>query len=193
MPRNLKGRSFISGTTIGVMALGAVSCATTQVGDLEGRTISEVEVVFRGYNNMAEERVRSLMRSRSGGKYSTSLVDDDIRSLYESGLVSDVKMTVNPDGEQVKVTAEVEPRPLPGPPLFVGNKAFSDVRLLKESRLRRGSDVTSEELEAECRNLEAFYLKHGYPNACVSCRSFAGGATKPEDFIFVIEEGSKVE
>jgi outer membrane protein insertion porin family len=82
---------------------------------------------------------------------------------------------------------------LPGPPLFVGNKAFSDVRLAKQSRLRKGSDLTIEELEAESSNLEAFYLNHGYPNARVSCRSFGGGATKPDDFIFVIEEGSKVE
>lgn len=184
---------FISGMTIAVIALGAVSCATTQVADLEGRTISEVEVQFSGSNGVTEKRVRNLMRSRSGSKYSSTLVDDDIRALYESGLVSDVKLTVKPDGELVKVTAEVDPRPLPGPPLFVGNKAFSDVRLAKQSRLRKGSDLTIEELEAESRNLEAFYLNHGYPNARVSCRSFGGGATKPDDFIFVIEEGSKVE
>lgn len=146
-----------------------------------------------GSNEMAEERVRSFMCSRSGGKYSSSLLDDDIRSLYESGLVSDVKMTVNPEGELVKLTAEVEPRPLPGPPLFVGNKAFSDVRLAKQTSLRKNSDFTRKELEAECHNLEAFYRKHGYPNAQVSCRSFGGGVPKPDDFTFMIEEGSKVE
>lgn len=195
MPRNLKGRILILGMTAVVMAFGAFACTKRQLAESESQLISEVEVRFVGPNKTDKARIRSFMKSKSGVRYSVDLIDNDMRSLYESGLVDDVSFSTIPSGESVKLVAWVTPRVnLFGPPFCVGNTAFSDVKLKKQSGLQKNSGVTSDELDVACRKLELFYQERGYPNARVSCRAnFGGGPPKPDDFIFVIEEGRKTE
>ena len=66
--------------------------------DLEGRTISGITFRYRGPKTVDEQRLRDRMSVREGQKYSTEVIDDDIASLYESGLVDDVSFLGDPRG-----------------------------------------------------------------------------------------------
>ena len=101
--------------------------------DFEGKTISELSIQYRGAKTVDEARLRNLMSTKAGTAYRAEGLDNDIRSLYGSGLVDDVRFLAEPSGAGVKVIAEVKTRDMLGGVGFVGNSVFKDEKLAKES------------------------------------------------------------
>ena len=174
--------------------LTVVSCAPPFYP--EGRKISEVEIIIEGRETVDEKRLRSMMKTQPGTHYAASHLDEDIRTLYGSGLVEDVMFLAEPDGEAVRVEAKIILRPPLGPgPKIAGNTIFKDERLAKESKLKE--PFTARNVEKARINMEKFYRRQGYKDVKVSIGYFK--ATDPADgdpllngdFIFQIEEGTK--
>ena len=175
--------------TITLLALGG----ELQAQDFEGKNISEVVIRFRGAGTVNEEVLRNQMTSKAGTPYRAENLDKDITSLYESGLVDDVRFLAEPVGDSVKLIAEVTTRPMRGGVGFVGNTVFSDQKLAKETKLKpRGVMSDAEILEAR-RNLEKYYRGYGYPDVSVSHRIQPTDREGVADLIFVIDEGAKNE
>ena len=84
------------------------------------------------------------MTSKAGTKYRAENLDTDIKSLYESGLVDDVRFLAEPIGDSVKLIAEVTTRPGLGGVGFVGNAIFSDQKLAKESKMKAGGALSDD-------------------------------------------------
>lgn len=161
--------------------------------DFEGKTISDVTVRFRGAKTVDEERIRNLMSTKAGTVYRAENLDNDIKSLYESGLVDDVRFLADPVGDQVRVIADVLTRPAMGGVGFVGNTIFSDQKLAKETKLKAGGALSDAEILEARRNIEVYYQGYGYPDVLVSHRIQEGGQPGVSDLIFVIDEGTKNE
>lgn len=161
--------------------------------DFEGKTISEVQIRYRGAKTVSEARLRNFMGTKAGGKYSSEQLDEDIRSLYESGLVDDVIWLAEPQGAKVKLIADVLTRPALGGVGFVGNTAFSDKKLAKESGLKGGGSLSDEQILQARRKIEDYYFGYGYPDVMVTHRM--QGTDKPgvADLVFVVDEGGKSE
>lgn len=157
--------------------------------DVEGRLVSEVAIRYVGPKTIEEERLRVFIRTTSHSRYKSERVDEDIKSLYESGLVNDVRVQAELKRGGVEVVYEVKTRPRMGPSPFVGNTVFSDQRLALESELVVGDRLDRASLSAAARKIEAYYQRHGYTQAKVTVRDNAWGANEPEDFQFIIEEG----
>src|SRR5690606_7454404 len=147
---------------------------------------------YRGERTVDEARLRNFMSTSAGQKYSTERLDNDIKTLYESGLVDDVRFLAEEVNGGVRLIAEVSTRPALGGVGFVGNTVFSDQKLARESKLTAGSSLSDAEILQGRRNIEAYYEGYGYPDVTVTHRlqaSEGGGA----DLIFVVEEGAKSE
>ena len=74
---------------------------------------------------------------------------------------------------------------------YVGNAAFSDQALAKQTGLRYGTQLRKDDLKKAASSIEAFYRHRGYSNARVAVQSFKGGPPRVDDFVFVINEGSR--
>jgi outer membrane protein insertion porin family len=166
---------------------------TLQAQDFEGKNISEVTIRFRGAKTVDESRLRNLMASKSGTPYRTESLDNDIKSLYESGLVDDVRFLAEPMGDSVKLVAEVTTRPALGGVGFAGNSIFTDQKLAKESKIKAGGSLSDEQILEARRNIEKYYQGYGYPDVTVTHRLQATGQGGLSDLIFVIDEGLKNE
>ena len=59
--------------------------------DFEGKKISEVSIRYVGKKTVDEARLRNLMSTKAGSIYRSENLDNDIKTLYESGLVDNVK------------------------------------------------------------------------------------------------------
>lgn len=162
--------------------------------DFEGKTISSVDVRYIGAKTVDEARIRNLLSSKAGSAYSAEKLDADVKALFESGLVDDVRFLAEEvDGNKVKLIAEVTTRAEYVAIGFVGNTIFSDTKLAKETKLKsRGilSDATI--LEAR-RNIEKYYLGYGYPDVSVDHRIQPTAQVGKADLVFVIDEGAKNE
>jgi len=187
MPRGVG--QFAALTSLVVITLAGMLHAQ----DFEGKTISEVVIRYQGAKTVDEGRLRNLMASKSGALYRAESLDNDIKSLYESGLVDDVRFLAEPVNGSVKLIAEVTTRAALGGVGFVGNSVFSDQKLAKESKIKAGGTMSDEQILEARRNIEKYYQDSGYPDASVSHRTQATGQAGTSDLIFVINEGGKNE
>jgi outer membrane protein insertion porin family len=177
-----------------VSSLALFSLAgTLHAQDFEGKNISEVAIRYKGAKTVDEDRLRNLMASKAGSAYRAENLDKDIKALYESGLVDDVRFLAEPVGGKVKLIAEVATRPALGGVGFVGNNIFSDQKLAKESKMKAGGALSDEQILEARRNIEKYYQGYGYPDVTVTHRTQATGQAGMSDLIFVIDEGSKNE
>ena len=187
MPRGVG--QFAALTSLTILSLAG----SLHAQDFEGKNISEVSIRFRGAKTVDEARLRNLMATKSGTPYRAEGLDNDIKSLYESGLVDDVRFLAEPNGTSVKLIAEVTTRPGLGGVGFQGNTIFTDQKLAKESKMKSGGALSDEQILEARRNIEKYYQGYGYPDVTVSHRTQATGQEGVSDLIFVIDEGSKNE
>lgn len=175
---------------------GLLSCERQEArwAPREGDRIGAVEIRYVGATSGHEARLTNFLHLTAGSAYTAEAVDRDIRALYESGHVEDVRVLAESIGGDVGLVFEVVSRPPSGPPVFVGNTAFSDVRLAREIDFGAGTrseDMTLERLQAYAEAIKHFYRREGYPQVGVRLRAFGGGPATPADFQFLIEEGDQ--
>lgn len=187
MPRGVG--QFAALTSLSVLALAG----TLHAQDFEGKNISEVAIRYNGAKTVDEDRLRNLMATKSGTAYRAESLDNDIKSLYESGLVDDVRFLAEPTGGGVKLIAEVTTRPGWGGVGFLGNSIFTDQKLAKETKLKSGGVMSDASILEARRNIEKYYQGYGYPDVTVSHRLQPTSQPGVSDLIFVIDEGAKNE
>lgn len=161
--------------------------------DIEGKSVAEVAIRFSGSATVDEARIRSFISLRDGEAYRSEKVDNDIKSLYESGLVDDVRVLAEPAGEELKVIFDVTTRGSIVAVGFAGNSVFSDQKLAKETKLKVGGAMSDETILSARRNLETYYRGYGYPDVSISHRTQPSESGEGYDLIFMIEEGGKNE
>ena len=166
------------------------NCATpSRVDNMEGKAISKVTIRQVGPKSVEEKRLRAHVGSAAGSVYKSERVDNDIKALYESGLVNDVRVLAEPEKNGVELIYELQTRSPMGPsPGFIGNSVFSDQRLAKESGLRAEQMFDRPAVLAAARKIEAFYHANGRPKANVTAK-FDVPAPFVPPFVFFIEEG----
>jgi outer membrane protein insertion porin family len=176
------------------LSIALSSCAVKPPSpDFEGRRISSLSIHYQGKPTVEEKRLRECITSKAGSPYSDERLNQDLKALSESGLVDDVNLKAEPDGNAVRIIATVRTRPPlgPDPPFILGNTVFSDQRLFKESKLKTDA-LTDEQLAAVCRVVEKFYQSHGYQNARVSAVYPWGKAQREgRQWVLKVDEGGK--
>jgi outer membrane protein insertion porin family len=173
-----------------LVVFGFGGCAApVRVEDVEGKAVSKVTIRYVGPKTIEEARLRACMGTTAGSVYKADQVDNDIKSLYESGLVNDVRVLAEPKRRGLEVIFEVKTRGVIGPgPGFAGNTVFSDHRLAKQTGVRAGQKIDAPTLLAASRRIEAYYEANGYRGTKVSVRTQTTEDSNL-DFIFIIEEG----
>jgi outer membrane protein insertion porin family len=161
--------------------------------DFEGKKITQVSIRYDGSKTVDEARLRNLMTTKAGSVYRAENLDNDIKTLFESGLIDDVNFLAESAGVGVHVIANIKTRPAINGVGFVGNTIFSDQKLAKETKLKSGGTMSDAEILQARRNLEEYYQGYGYPDVLISHRTQSTGQEGLSDLIFVIDEGSKNE
>ena len=163
--------------------------------DIEGKKVTAVEIRYATAPTVDEARLRGNISTQSGQEYRSEKVDNDIKSLFESGFVDDVRVLAEPVGDGVKVIYEVTTRGTIVAVGFTGNSArnFSDEKLAKETKLKVGGALSDEAILNARRNLETFYRGYGYPDVQITHRTQPSESGQGYDLIFIIEEGGKNE
>ena len=120
-------------------------------------------------------------------------MDDDVRSLYSSGLVDDVRFFAENVRGGVRVIAEVKTRGEIVGVGFVGNTKFSERKLATVSKLEAGGVMTDTSILTARRNIQDHYRGFGYADVTVSHRVQPTEAAGASEIVFVIDEGARAE
>ena len=88
-------------------------CAISANGQsTQGPIIKDIVVESVGAPSITKERVLANLSTKVGQPYSERTAEQDIRSLYATGGVSNVRLFAEPMGDGVKVTVLLQGRPV---------------------------------------------------------------------------------
>lgn len=179
-----------------LMAVLAIALLPKASGQdfLEEPDVKVQQVVFRynGAKSVAESRLRSFTTTKVGQTFDAGVVDEDVKRLYESGLVQDVQVLGEEVSGGVKVIFEVTTRGTFDTVGFQGNSVFSDRKLAKEVKLTAGEILSDAKILTARRNIQEYYRGYGYPDVSVDHRLQDEGEGVTA-LIFLINEGVKSE
>src|SRR5262245_35650172 len=98
--------------------------------------IRSIDVEYTGPAAYSKERILAQMRTKVGQVYSNEIVQEDIKALYRTGYVRNVRIFAQPQGDGVKVIVAVQTQAVLREIEIVGAERIKPKRLRKEIKVR---------------------------------------------------------
>src|SRR5438105_14737322 len=92
------------------MALAARAQSPPDAAHQGPPIVRSIDVQYSGPATISRERVLAQMRTKVGLPYSDVVAEDDIRTIYNTGQVQNVRIFGQPEGDGVKVIVAVQTR-----------------------------------------------------------------------------------
>ena len=124
-----------------------------------GPIVRQIEIQYAGPATLSRQRILTNMKTTVGQPYSETVVEDDVRALYGTGLVTNVRIYGEPLPDGVKVIVVVQTRVTLAGVYVVGNERVKTARLRKEMALKINSPLDEQTLEAARQKVVELYQK----------------------------------
>ena len=132
-------------------------------------TVSQIDIKHVGPPAASDELIRANIRVKVGDVYQPIAVDDDVRSLYATGLFYNIRIVTEPlDEAHVKLTYVLQGKPRLTAINFEGNERLKDAKLKKKVTSKVGEPLDERKLFTDARAIRELYEKSGYPGTTVS-------------------------
>jgi outer membrane protein insertion porin family len=177
--------------------MGLAVCATwfgsASIAHGQGPPIvRSIDVQYSGPATVAKERILAQMRTAVGQPYSDSTVEEDIRTLYKTGTIQNVRIFAQPEGDGVKVIVAVQTRPVIRELVIDGTHRVSAKKLRKEIQVKLNAPVNEDDLQKGRQKIIDVYQSKGFTDIAVDFR------TEPIDeskgtarVIYTVTEGAR--
>jgi len=156
--------------------------------------VAEIRIVFDGFRAVSDPFVLSNIQIREGMDYNPVLVDQSIRSLYDSGYFEFVEVSVEPAGEDaVDMVVQLVSKYLISEIRYNGNDKYSNSRLASKIELEAGDALDEYLVSVAADKLAEYYVEKGFPDVDVDYRLDRDPETGYASVTFDINEGGKVK
>src|SRR5438067_3042903 len=132
--------------------------------------IRSIEVQYAGPATISKERILAQMRTKVGQPYSNEVVQEDIKALYKTGYIRNVRIFAQPQGDGVKVIVAVQTRSIVREIEITGAERVKPKRLRKEIKVKLNHAVDEQALEESREKIVEVYQGHGYNDVSVQFR-----------------------
>jgi outer membrane protein insertion porin family len=132
--------------------------------------IRSVEVEYTGPATVSKERILAQMRTAVGQPYSDAVVEQDIRNLYTTGNVRNVRIFAQPVSDGVKVIVAIQTRMVVREIEVDGAQKIQPKRVRKDLGIKINTPVNEEELEKGRQKILETYKGHGFNDVAVQYR-----------------------
>ncbi|MGH7012759.1 MAG: outer membrane protein assembly factor BamA [Stellaceae bacterium] len=152
-------------------------------GISSGGTIEEVRI--EGTQRVEPETVRSYMQIGPGDKFDSQRLDQSLKSLFATGLFSDV--TLRREGDTLIV--HIVENPVINRVAFEGNSKLDDKTLNNEIQLKPRSVYTRQKVQADVARILDLYRRNGRFAATVDPKIIKLSQNRV-NLVFEINEGN---
>ena len=149
------------------LLLLVLASALSAPGQGSAPQVAEIQIKHIGPQTVSDELIRSHIRVKVGDAYLRATADDDVRSLYATGLFYVIRVAEEVDKGRVTLTYVVQGNPRLMDVKFEGNKKFSDAKLRKKLSSKVGEPFNERKLFTDVQEIEKMYQKAGYPRTKV--------------------------
>jgi len=156
--------------------------------------VGDLSLKFIGTANVNEQVVLANMQVREGADLDDTMIDQDIRSLYRTGLFEfiEVKRDVRPD-RVVNLVFELTPKFRVLSVRYDGNVKVKSSRLDKEIKTKTNTALDERQVKEDVTKIREYYQKSGYNQAKVNYAIERNRSTGFGTVTFQIDEGDKVK
>src|SRR6185369_2273972 len=113
---------------------------------LAASAVAKIEIQHVGPPSVGDELIRANIRVKPGDTYLPAAVDDDVRSLYGTGLFYNVRVSLSNAVDGITLTYVVQGNPRLTEIKFNGNKKFTDAKLRKTISAKVGEPFNESKL-----------------------------------------------
>ena len=153
--------------------------------------IRSIEIQYVGPQTVSKERVTAQIRTKAGQPYSESLAEQDIRGLYATGMVQNVRMFAEPEGDGVKVIIVLQTRSLVNEIEISGATKISAKSLRKRIDLKINAALSESALEEGRQKIIEAYQAKGFTNIEVKFQVDTDESRGTSRVTYTINEGEK--
>src|SRR5215471_11839248 len=132
--------------------------------------IRSLEVQYTGPATISKERILAQMRTKVGQVYSNDTVEQDIKALYKTGYIRNVRIFAQPQGDGVKVIVAVQTRAIVREIEITGAERVKPKRLRKEIKVQLNHAVDEQALEESREKMIEVYQAHGFNDVSIEFR-----------------------
>ncbi len=132
--------------------------------------IRSIDVEYTGPATISRERILAQMRTKVGQLYSNEVVQEDIKALYKTGYIRNVRIFAQPQGDGVKVIVAVQTRAIVREIEITGAERVKPTRLRKEIKVKLNQAVDEQQLEEARQKIIEIYQARGFTNVSVEFR-----------------------
>jgi outer membrane protein insertion porin family len=154
--------------------------------------VKSIDVQYTGPATESKERILAQIRTKVGEPYSDLVVEQDIKNLYKSGAILNVRFFAQPQGDGLHVTIAVQTRSILRELVIDGAQGIKVKRVRKDTGLKLNTPVNEEDLEKGRQKLIETYRAHGFNDVAVQYRvepiDPAHGTAR---VVYTISEGQK--
>ena len=153
--------------------------------------VRTIEIQYAGPATLSRQRILSNMKTTVGQPYSETTVEDDVRSLYATGLVTNVRIYGEPLPDGVKVIVVVQTRVTLTEVAIQGNEVIKAKRIRRELNLKTGTPLDEQALEQARQKVVEMYQRRGYPDTDVEYKVDVNEERGTAKVTFAISVGHK--
>ena len=154
--------------------------------------IRAIDVQYTGPATLSKERILAQMRTKVGQPYSNEVVQEDIKALYKTGYIRNVRIFAQPEGDGVKVIVAVQTRAIVHEIEITGAERVKPTRLRKEIKVKLNQALDEQQLEEARQKIIEIYQARGFTNVSVDFRidpiDEKRGTAR---VVFTVNEGAK--
>src|SRR5262247_1898215 len=132
--------------------------------------IRSIDVEYTGAATISRERILAQMRTKVGQPYVNEIVQEDIKALYKTGYIRNVRIFAQPEGDGVKVIVAVQTRAIVREIEITGAERIKPKRLRKVIKVQLNRAVDEQALEESREKIVEVYQGHGYNDVSVEFR-----------------------
>jgi outer membrane protein insertion porin family len=153
--------------------------------------VRQIDIQYAGPATLSREKILANMRTAVGKPYSEQAIEDDIRALYATGSVTNVRIFGEPIADGVRVVVVIQSKANITAINFVGNSTVTVKRLRRIISTKPGQTLNEANLEQDRQKILDEYANHGYSETDVKYHTDVNDQTGAATVTFTITEGTK--
>jgi len=153
--------------------------------------VRQIDIQYAGPATLSREKILANMRTTVGKPYSEQAVEDDIRALYATGSVTNVRMFGEPVSDGVKVVVVIQSKANVAAVNIEGAFAISTKKLRKDISTKPGQTLNEANLEQDRQKILDEYADHGFSQTDVKYHTDINDQTGAAIVTFTVTEGTK--
>ena len=153
--------------------------------------VRQIDIQYAGPATLSREKILANMRTAVGKPFSEQGIEDDIRSLYATGSVTNVRIFGEAIADGVRVVVVIQSKANVSQINIVGNSAIALKRIKKDISTKPGQTLNEATLEQDRQKILDDYANHGFSQTTVTYHTDVNDQTGAAVVTFTINEGTK--